>query len=64
MMTFSEYVSKTMSDIPSPNLCYIVNPDLWEIFHNVFKSDEGIRPSGDWTEEEVTQYLDNREISE
>lgn len=49
------------SAIPSENQCYIANPDLWEVFHNVYKSKFGIRPKGFWSEAEVVQFLDLEE---
>jgi hypothetical protein len=49
-------------DIPSDVFpCYTRNPDLWEIFCNVYKSDTDRIPNGYWTEAEVVQYLDERE---
>jgi hypothetical protein len=47
-----------LSDIPSEQMCYDVNPSLWEVFHNVYKSVNGVRPCTDWTESEVVQWLD------
>jgi len=44
--------------MPENKLCWEVNPELWETFHNVFKSVNNVRPCGDWTEEEVVQWLD------
>ncbi len=49
------------SAIPSEAACYLVNPDLWEVFHNVYKSKFGIRPKGCWSEAEVVQFLDIEE---
>lgn len=45
-------------DLPLNKPCYLVNMDLWKHFHNVYKSVNDVRPSGDWTEEEVVQWLD------
>jgi hypothetical protein len=57
-------MSKLYSDIPSDLPCYIVNEDLWEIFSNVYKSENNIRPDGTWTEAEVVQYLDLRDTND
>ncbi len=45
-------------DMPENKMCHEINPDLWEMFHNVWKSVHNVRPTGDWTEEEVVQWLD------
>lgn len=47
-----------ISDIPSSAACFIVNPSLWEVFCNVYKSKYGFKPKNIWSEEEVTQFLD------
>lgn len=47
-----------LSDYPSDKLCYEVNAELWEVFHNVYKSVNNVRPCSDWTEAEVVQWLD------
>lgn len=46
------------SAIPSENQCYLANPDLWEVFNNVYKSKFGVKPRGFWSEAEVVQFLD------
>lgn len=47
-----------ISAVPSESACNLVNPELWEVFHNVYKSKFGIRPRGFWSEAEVIQFLD------
>lgn len=56
--------AKIYSAIPSDTACYAANPDLWELFSNVYKSDTDRRPTGFWSEAEVIQYLDLRTESD
>jgi hypothetical protein len=37
--------------------CHLLDPDAWEVYHNVYKSDEGVRPRGMLTRAEVEAYL-------
>lgn len=38
--------------------CFITNPDLWEVFNNVYKSVYNFKPRCEtWAEAEVNQFL-------
>jgi hypothetical protein len=46
------------SDIPSDEPCWLVNSRLWTQFCQAYERREGKTPSEQWSEAEVTQYLD------
>jgi hypothetical protein len=46
------------SDIPSDEACWLVNSRLWTQFCQAYERREGKTPSEQWSEAEVTQYLD------
>ena len=46
------------SDIPSDEPCWMVNSQLWKDFCYTYELQEGRVPEEQWTEAEVTQWLD------
>lgn len=54
------------NDIPSNKSCAVVNMELWICFCEVYKQLENKYPSNPeyWTEDIVTQYLDNLHLKE
>ena len=46
------------NDIPSDEPCWLVNSKLWTDFCYTYELQEGKSPSEQWTEAEVTQWLD------
>jgi hypothetical protein len=46
------------SDIPSDEPCWMVNTKLWNEFCYAYELQEGRFPEQQWTEAEVTQWLD------
>jgi len=46
------------SDIPSNEPCWLVNSRLWSQFCQAWERREGSGPTDQWSEAEVTQYLD------
>jgi hypothetical protein len=55
-MVENRYVN--YSDIPSDEPCWLVNSRLWTQFCQAYERREGKTPSEQWSEAEVTQYLD------
>ena len=46
------------ADIPSDEPCWLVNSRLWTQFCQAYERREGKSPNEQWSEAEVTQYLD------
>jgi hypothetical protein len=46
------------SDIPSDEPCWLVNSRLWKDFCYTYELQEGKAPAEQWSEAEVTQWLD------
>jgi hypothetical protein len=46
------------SDIPSDEACWLVNTRLWNDFCYTYELQEGKSPTEQWSEAEVTQWLD------
>lgn len=46
------------SAIPSELHCNDVNPALWQVFWNCYKSHFNVSPKCFWSEAEVVQWLD------
>jgi hypothetical protein len=44
--------------------CHQVDSDLWECFHNVYKSDVGCRPGAGWSWTQVKEYLERSRIEQ
>ena len=47
-------------DVPSDDLCWIVNPGMWAMFCRITRRE--IAPSDLWTEASVQQFLDQYAI--
>ena len=45
-------------DIPSDEPCWMVNTRLWNEFCYTYELQEGKSPTEQWSEAEVTQWLD------
>lgn len=46
------------SDIPSDEPCWIINTKLWNEFCYTYELQAGRPPEEQWTEAEVTQWMD------
>jgi hypothetical protein len=46
------------SDIPSDEPCWLVNSRLWTQFCQAYSRRQDHAPTDQWSEAEVTQYLD------
>ena len=55
-MVENRYVN--YNDIPSDEPCWLVNSRLWTQFCQAYERREGKTPTDQWSEAEVTQYLD------
>lgn len=54
---YQEEVQKLKNLIGSSEQCCLVNPWLWQSFSDEYKERHGVRPRGEYTEEEVIQLL-------
>ena len=49
------------NDFPSEDFCWLVNSKLWNRFEKTFQKQNGFLPRPEWSEAEVSQYLDLQE---
>lgn len=55
-----KYQAQILTLVGADGPCYLVDPDLWQLFSDCYKDDHGIRPRGDYTTTHCSDWLADR----